>query len=130
MTWLEKEIRSRGDGTEGTGRPRGVLLRTFSRRRSPELMEDNWGKRWIRRSVCVPFPTPGAPTRMIRAAFLSLFVEDMTKVMSFLVEYAQSSSLEKEMCLRAVKLSRLSMNESFGASEWGESWRRELFVKV
>lgn len=31
-------------------------------------MELSWGKRFIRRSVCVPLPTPGAPTRMTRAA--------------------------------------------------------------
>lgn len=48
--------------------PRGVRSLTFFLSKSPELMDDNWGKRLIKRSVCVPFPTPGAPTRMIRAA--------------------------------------------------------------
>lgn len=28
----------------------------------------------MRRSACVPFPTPGAPTRMIRAALLNSLV--------------------------------------------------------
>ena len=37
-------------------------------------MAESSGKRFIRRSACVPFPTPGAPTKMIRAARLSLEV--------------------------------------------------------
>jgi hypothetical protein len=52
----------------GRNIPRGVRSLTFFLKRSPELIEDNSGKRFIRRSVCVPFPTPGAPTRMILAA--------------------------------------------------------------
>src|SRR5579862_5838515 len=48
--------------------PSGVLARTFSRSRSPELMADSWGNFSKSRFVCVPLPTPGAPTRMIRAA--------------------------------------------------------------
>jgi hypothetical protein len=52
----------------GQSVPRGVRSLTFFLKRSPELIEDNCGKRFIRRSVCVPFPTPGAPTRMILAA--------------------------------------------------------------
>lgn len=55
----------------GISIPKGVFLRTFSRRRSPELMEARSGNLVRSRSVCVPFPTPGAPIRMIRAAFLS-----------------------------------------------------------
>jgi len=35
-------------------------------------MAESWGNLWRSRSACVPFPTPGAPTRIIRAAFLSL----------------------------------------------------------
>jgi len=31
-------------------------------------MDDSCGKRRRRRCDCVPFPTPGAPTRMTRAA--------------------------------------------------------------
>lgn len=50
--------------------PRGVLFFTLSRSKSPELIAESWGKRWRSRSACVPFPTPGAPTRMMRAAFL------------------------------------------------------------
>jgi hypothetical protein len=34
-------------------------------------MDDNSGKRFIKRSVCVPFPTPGAPTSIILAALES-----------------------------------------------------------
>ena len=48
--------------------PKGVLLRTLSRNKSPELIDDNSGNRFIKRSVCVPLPTPGAPTSIIRAA--------------------------------------------------------------
>jgi hypothetical protein len=54
--------------------PRGVLSRTFLRRRSPELMDDSCGNLCIKRSVCVPFPTPGAPTSMILAALESAIV--------------------------------------------------------
>lgn len=56
--------------------PNGVLLRTFSRKRSPELIDANWGNRARSLSVCVPFPTPGAPTRMTRAALESCFATD------------------------------------------------------
>ena len=48
--------------------PKGVLLRTLSRNKPPELIDDNSGNRFIKRSVCVPLPTPGAPTSIIRAA--------------------------------------------------------------
>jgi len=34
-------------------------------------MDESWGNLCSRRSDCVPFPTPGAPTKMTRAAFLS-----------------------------------------------------------
>jgi len=34
-------------------------------------MEDSWGKRLSMRSVWVPLPTPGAPTKMMRAALRS-----------------------------------------------------------
>lgn len=37
-------------------------------------MADNWGNRWSNRSACVPFPTPGAPTSIMRAAFDSFFM--------------------------------------------------------
>lgn len=51
--------------------PRGVRFLTLLRKRSPELTDCSWGKRLSRRSLWVPFPTPGAPTRMMRAARLS-----------------------------------------------------------
>ena len=54
--------------------PNGVLLRTALRRRSPELTEESWGNLFIRRSACVPLPTPGAPTKMTRAARLKSFM--------------------------------------------------------
>ena len=37
-------------------------------------MADSWGNLFKRRSACVPFPTPGAPTNMMRAAFRSFIV--------------------------------------------------------
>lgn len=52
--------------------PRGVWFLTLLRSRSPELIVESCGKRWSNRSACVPFPTPGAPTRIIRAALESL----------------------------------------------------------
>jgi hypothetical protein len=51
--------------------PRGVRSLTFFLRRSPELIDDNSGKRFIKRSVCVPLPAPGAPTSIILAALES-----------------------------------------------------------
>lgn len=54
--------------------PKEVLFRTLSRRRSPELIAESCGKRFIRRSACVPLPTPGAPTRIMRAALLNSLV--------------------------------------------------------
>lgn len=51
--------------------PSGVRSLTFFLSRSPELIEDTSGNFFIRRSVCVPLPTPGAPTRMMRAALVS-----------------------------------------------------------
>lgn len=51
--------------------PREVLFRTFSRSKSPELIEASSGNLESNLSVWVPFPTPGAPTRMTRAALLS-----------------------------------------------------------
>ena len=54
--------------------PNGVLFRTALRSRSPELTAESWGNRFMRRSACVPLPTPGAPTRIIRAARLNSFV--------------------------------------------------------
>ena len=54
--------------------PKGVLLRTALRKRSPELTADSCGNLCIRRSACVPLPTPGAPTSMIRAARLNSLV--------------------------------------------------------
>lgn len=82
-------VRRRGDGNrsnrrrfqrEGEGvlflvySPRGVLFFTLSRSRSPVAIEASWGYRLISLSLCVPLPTPGAPTRMIRAAFFSCLV--------------------------------------------------------
>lgn len=49
--------------------PRGVRCLTLCRSRSPELIEDSCGNLCSSRSDCVPFPTPGAPTRITRAAF-------------------------------------------------------------
>ena len=37
-------------------------------------MAESWGKRFMRRSAWVPLPTPGAPTRIMRAARLSSLV--------------------------------------------------------
>lgn len=54
--------------------PNGVLLRTAFLKRSPELRAESWGNLFMRRSACVPLPTPGAPTSMIRAARLNSFV--------------------------------------------------------
>lgn len=54
--------------------PISVLLRMFSRNKSPELIDASCGYLLISLSVWVPFPTPGAPTRMIRAAFLNRLV--------------------------------------------------------
>jgi len=54
--------------------PKGVWFLTLSRRRSPEDIAESWGNRWRSRSACVPFPTPGAPTRIMRAALRSLEV--------------------------------------------------------
>jgi hypothetical protein len=48
--------------------PRGVRSLTFFLSRSPELIDASCGNFFIKRSVCVPFPTPGAPTRITRAA--------------------------------------------------------------
>lgn len=48
--------------------PKGVLSLTFFLSKSPELMDDSWGNRFINRSVWVPLPTPGAPTKIILAA--------------------------------------------------------------
>lgn len=48
--------------------PRGVLSLTLSLNKSPVLIEANCGYLRMSRSVCVPFPTPGAPTKITRAA--------------------------------------------------------------
>lgn len=58
--------------------PNGVFFLTFSLSKSPLLMAAICGNRASNRSVCVPFPTPGAPTRMMRAAFLSCLVDMLT----------------------------------------------------
>jgi hypothetical protein len=55
--------------------PRGVRSLTFFLNKSPELIEASSGNFLMRRSVWVPLPTPGAPTRIIRAAR----VRDMLK---------------------------------------------------
>lgn len=57
--------------------PSGVFLRTLSRKMSPELIDASCGNRERSLSVCVPFPTPGAPMRMMRAALVSCFVADV-----------------------------------------------------
>jgi hypothetical protein len=44
-------------------------------------MDESWGNRLRSRSDCVPFPTPGAPTRMTRAAFLSRIVCSQSHVL-------------------------------------------------
>ena len=49
-------------------RPRGVCRWTLCRRRSPEEREEICGKAWISRAAWVPLPTPGGPTRIMRAA--------------------------------------------------------------
>lgn len=64
--------------------PSGVLFRTFSRNKSPELMDASSGNRVKRRSVWVPLPTPGAPTRIMRAAFLSCL--DAIDILDVLVD--------------------------------------------
>lgn len=51
--------------------PRGVRSLTFFLSKSPELMEERSVNFFIKRSVCVPLPTPGAPTRIRRAALES-----------------------------------------------------------
>jgi hypothetical protein len=48
--------------------PSGVRSLTFFLSKSPELMEESSGNFFIKRSVCVPLPTPGAPTNIMRAA--------------------------------------------------------------
>lgn len=53
--------------------PKAVLFRTLSLNRSPELIDASCWYLLINRSVCVPFPTPGAPTSIILAAFLRRF---------------------------------------------------------
>lgn len=65
-------VASKHEGAQNI--PSGVRSLTFFRNKSPELIEDNSGKRFIKRSVCVPLPTPGAPTRIIRAALASAMV--------------------------------------------------------
>jgi hypothetical protein len=52
--------------------PSGVRSLTFFLSRSPELIDESSENLFIKRSVCVPFPTPGAPTSMILAAFANL----------------------------------------------------------
>lgn len=51
--------------------PRGVLFLTLLRSKSPVLMDASWGNRPNSRSLWVPLPTPGAPTRITLAALLS-----------------------------------------------------------
>lgn len=48
--------------------PSGVRSLTLCRSKSPELIDESCGNLCRSRSDCVPFPTPGAPTRMTRAA--------------------------------------------------------------
>lgn len=54
--------------------PRGVWFLTLSRNRSPEEMAESWGNLFNNLSACVPFPTPGAPIKIMRAAFASLIL--------------------------------------------------------
>lgn len=63
--------------------PSGVLFLTLSRRRSPVAIEHNCGKRFMSLSDCVPFPTPGAPTRMILAALFSFRVAALKVILGF-----------------------------------------------
>lgn len=44
-------------------------------------MEANWGYRRMSRSLCVPLPTPGAPTNIIRAASLSFLLPLETPIL-------------------------------------------------
>lgn len=50
--------------------PRGVRAFTLERNRSPEEIEESWGKRSRSRDACVPLPTPGgSESRMFATCF-------------------------------------------------------------
>jgi hypothetical protein len=83
-----RRVEGYGDG--GGFLPSAVLFMTWSRRTSPVEIEESCGKRWISLSLCVPFPTPGAPTRMTRAAFLS-FLAVVVKVIATKIETARET---------------------------------------
>ncbi len=72
-----RKMRRRKSAMPSNHLPRGVLCLTLCRRRSPELIDDNCGNRCRRRSDCVPFPTPGAPMRMTRAALRSRILREL-----------------------------------------------------
>ena len=55
---------------------------TCSRNTSPVAIEDNCGNLFINLSVCVPFPTPGAPTSMILAAFFNFLAAVLTVILN------------------------------------------------
>ena len=80
--------------------PSGVWFLTLSRRRSPELMAESWGKRWRSRSACVPFPTPGAPTRIILAALESFIFFDFP----FLVQFKSLKEIEMVVMMEGLSL--------------------------
>lgn len=103
--------------------PRGVLRRTFSRSKSPELMEANCGKRASSLSDCVPFPTPGAPTRMIRAAFLNCLVGcDMLR------RWPCRRRLDSQQLLRSQMWSGVTSLASRwgGRADWGNAGKTEM----
>lgn len=85
---LKIKSRMSGSGTsdpdfmkDSACNPRRVLSLTLSRNKSPVLMEANWGYRRMSRSLCVPLPTPGAPTNIIRAASLSFLLPLETPIL-------------------------------------------------
>ena len=58
--------------------PIELFVVTAFLKRSPELTAVSCGKRCIKRSACVPLPTPGAPTRMTLAALFNFLDADST----------------------------------------------------
>jgi hypothetical protein len=49
------------------------LFLTLSRNRSPVAIEESCGNFFMSLSLWVPFPTPGAPTSIILAAFFNFW---------------------------------------------------------
>jgi hypothetical protein len=69
--------------------PRGVRSLTFFLSRSPELIDESSENLFIKRSVCVPFPTPGAPTSMILAAFANLETDMIVDMLDYGCEWLE-----------------------------------------